>query len=288
EVLKTRFFSRNPTSSLCGASVEPGEVVLGHGCALLRKKFEEDLHHLCVEMEVFKTLKILSNHPDGQFHVLNASSRANLCQSSDLRYDEFSIQTQEYLKKFSSTITLVLPIEEPNNSLSMGDEHFDTIPSIENLVPIPSEFEGIFDNTSDVPNCDNVESDLVESLINRDTLIVYSSKIDPILEEFVGELAHIVPIPPGIVGCISIDVSDNSNNTLLELPEFESFHFDPSFLHPPLEPPDVEICLHFEPDVPVINNFDEPFRFGTYNFEALMFGVIVPVSSASISFSFCH
>ncbi|GJT34872.1 hypothetical protein Tco_0925291 [Tanacetum coccineum] len=85
----------------------------------------------------------------------------------------------------------------------MGDEHLDTTPSIENLVPIPSEFEGISDDTSDVPTCDNnrvnVEIDFVESLINRDTSIVHSSKIDPILEEFAGELAHIAPIPPGIV-----------------------------------------------------------------------------------------
>ncbi|GKE29682.1 hypothetical protein Tco_1445066, partial [Tanacetum coccineum] len=65
--------------------------------------------------------------------------------------DEYSIQTQEYLKKFSSTITPVLPIEEPDNSLSIGDEHLDTIPSVENLVPIPSEFEGISDDMCDVP-----------------------------------------------------------------------------------------------------------------------------------------
>ncbi|GKE54742.1 hypothetical protein Tco_1489898 [Tanacetum coccineum] len=47
----------------------------------------------------------------------------------------------------------------------MGDEHLDTIPetesddlikySVENLVPIPSEFKGISDNTCDVPFCDN-------------------------------------------------------------------------------------------------------------------------------------
>ncbi|GJV38424.1 hypothetical protein Tco_1410901, partial [Tanacetum coccineum] len=72
-------------------------------------------------------------------------------------------------------------------------------PTLLRVVLIPSEFEGISDDTSDVPNCVNVESDLVESLINRDTSIVYSSKIDPILEEFVGELAHIAPILPGIV-----------------------------------------------------------------------------------------
>ncbi|GKF47757.1 hypothetical protein Tco_0137559, partial [Tanacetum coccineum] len=50
---------------------------------------------------------------------------------------------------------------------------------------------------------------------------------------------------------------NNSNEPLLELPEFESFHFDPSFPRPPPEPPDVEICLHFEPDAPVIDNFNE-------------------------------
>ncbi|GKC75705.1 hypothetical protein Tco_1126479 [Tanacetum coccineum] len=61
-------------------------------------------------------------------------------------------------------------------------------------------------------------------------------------------------IEPDQEGLISID---NSNNTLLELPEFESFHFDPLFPRPPPEPPDVEICLYFEPDVPVIDNFNE-------------------------------
>ncbi|GJY48811.1 hypothetical protein Tco_0438767 [Tanacetum coccineum] len=75
--------------------------------------------------------------------------------------------------------------------------------SVENLVPIPREFEGISDDSCDMPICDighiNVESDLLESLINRDTSIDYSSKIDPIFEEFSGELAHIAPIPPGIV-----------------------------------------------------------------------------------------
>nr|GFB72047.1 hypothetical protein [Tanacetum cinerariifolium] len=50
--------------------------------------------------------------------------------------------------------------EETNNSLSMGDEHLDTIPatesneviksSVEDLVLIPSEFEGIPDTMCDV------------------------------------------------------------------------------------------------------------------------------------------
>ncbi|GKB46362.1 hypothetical protein Tco_0897115 [Tanacetum coccineum] len=59
-----------------------------------------------------------------------------------------------------------------------------------------------FDNMCDVPSCDkkqfDAESDLMESLLNRDTLIFYSPKIDSLLEEFAGELAPINPIPPGI------------------------------------------------------------------------------------------
>nr|GEY03646.1 hypothetical protein [Tanacetum cinerariifolium] len=84
-------------------------------------------------------------------------------------------------------IALDLPTEEPEYSLSLGDEHLSTIleiesdevikSSVENLVPIPSEFE--------------VTSD------NENTLIDSSLKFD-FLEEFSGELVHIDPIPPGI------------------------------------------------------------------------------------------
>ncbi|GJX80305.1 hypothetical protein Tco_0328454 [Tanacetum coccineum] len=130
-------------------------------------------------------------------------------------------------------ITPDLPIEESENSLKMGDEHLDTIPatesdkviksSVENLVPIPSEFEDMSDDTSVVPNCDdnrvNVESELVESLINRDTSIDNSSKIDPIFEEFVGELAHIAPIPPEIVET-DFDPNDDTSSDSFENIEY--------------------------------------------------------------------
>nr|GEV32977.1 hypothetical protein [Tanacetum cinerariifolium] len=62
-------------------------------------------------------------------------------------------------------VTPSLSTEEPDNSLSMGDEHLDTIPttesdefiksSVESLVPIPSESEGIPNNMCDVPFHDN-------------------------------------------------------------------------------------------------------------------------------------
>ncbi|GKC33830.1 hypothetical protein Tco_1046214 [Tanacetum coccineum] len=158
--------------------------------------------------------------------------------------DEYTIQYREYLENSTNEITPDLPTEEPDNSLSMGDEHLSTIPetkldkliksSVENLVPIPSESEDFSDNESecDVPVFDdfttffnplfdsdddfssiddesfsdenidphhfNVESDLIESLLNRDISTVSYPKIDYLLEEFSGELTHINLIPPGI------------------------------------------------------------------------------------------
>ncbi|GJR15493.1 hypothetical protein Tco_0798145 [Tanacetum coccineum] len=113
------------------------------------------------------------------------------------------------LARSSKAITPDLPTEEPDNSLSMGDGHLNTIlqiesdevikSSVKNLVPIISESEVTSDNMCDVPFCDknhfDAKSDLMESLINQETSIVYSPKIDSLLEEFAGKLA---PIPPGI------------------------------------------------------------------------------------------
>ncbi|GKC43547.1 hypothetical protein Tco_1061269, partial [Tanacetum coccineum] len=70
-------------------------------------------------------------------------------------------------EEYTIAITPVLPTEKPDNSLSMGDEHLDTIPatesdevikySFESLVPIPSESEDFFNIESecDVPDCDD-------------------------------------------------------------------------------------------------------------------------------------
>ncbi|GKC53398.1 hypothetical protein Tco_1076143 [Tanacetum coccineum] len=48
------------------------------------------------------------------------------------------------------------------------------------------------------PHHFNAESDLIESLLNQDISTVSNPKIDSLLEEFSGELAHIDLIPPGI------------------------------------------------------------------------------------------
>ncbi|GKC40516.1 reverse transcriptase domain-containing protein, partial [Tanacetum coccineum] len=250
-------------------------------------------------------------------------------------------------------ITPDLPIEEPDNSLSMGDKHLDTIPSVENLDPIPSEFEGISEDTCDVPVCEdsstfdalsdhseilsdsndddtssdnnsyenieyveasplNLEYDsleeenedqeekefdledifqiqdviLCDKLFNVHLLI---SKIEalndnPTLSSFSDNSfsdhteetrsgsttthannslpeydSFLFEIEPDQGGLISVVISNNSNDPLLELLEFESSHFDLdlSFSRPPPEPPDAEISLIIETNAPVIDNYNE-------------------------------
>nr|GEY66411.1 hypothetical protein [Tanacetum cinerariifolium] len=115
--------------------------------------------------------------------------------------------------------TIAIIHKEPDNSLSMGDEHLDTITatesdkfiksSVENLVSNPSESEGEYeyDSFSDEdipkkiylnplfdeeiismkidPHHFNDESDLIESLLNHYSLIISSSsKIDSLFDEF--------------------------------------------------------------------------------------------------------
>nr|GEZ55122.1 hypothetical protein [Tanacetum cinerariifolium] len=162
--------------------------------------------------------------------------------------------------------TIAITHKEPDNSLSMRDEHLDTISatksdefiksSVEDLVPNPSESEGEYE--CDVPACEvfttfsnilfdsdydfssvddqsfsdedipkeiysnplfdeeiismkidphhfNAESDLIESLLNRDSPIISSSsKIDSLFDEFAGELTLLKLIPPGIMKLIVI------------------------------------------------------------------------------------
>ncbi|GJS12249.1 hypothetical protein Tco_0369045 [Tanacetum coccineum] len=86
----------------------------------------------------------------------------------------------------------------------MRDEHLNTIletekSSVENLVPIPSDFKGISEDICDVLSCDHFDAEcgLINSLLSQNSSIT-SLKIDFLPEEFIGELDFIDPILPGI------------------------------------------------------------------------------------------
>ncbi|GKD84753.1 hypothetical protein Tco_1355907, partial [Tanacetum coccineum] len=126
-----------------------------------RQHQPEDIQELLHKL--LKDLKIISEE---LAEYINSLSR-NCPAFYDDDDDEYTIQYKEYLENSSNAITPNLPTEEPDNSLSMGDEHLSTISetesdkliksSVENLVPIPSESEDFFDNESecDVPVCNN-------------------------------------------------------------------------------------------------------------------------------------
>nr|GEY90584.1 hypothetical protein [Tanacetum cinerariifolium] len=118
----------------------------------------EDIHELLCKL--LEDLQII-NEELAEYN--NSLSRSHPAFYND--DDEYSNQYKKYLENSSNAITPILPTEDPDNSLSMGDEHLSTIletesdevikSSVENLVLIPSESKGIFDDTCDVPFYDN-------------------------------------------------------------------------------------------------------------------------------------
>ncbi|GJY98929.1 hypothetical protein Tco_0516359 [Tanacetum coccineum] len=298
--------------------------------ALMDKQYrQEDIKEL-----MSKLLEDVRNISEEFSEYINCPSWNRPLFYFDNDDDEYTV-----IWRRPKAITPDEPIEEPDNSLSMGDEHLDTISSVEILVPIPSEFEGISDDTCDVPvrddsstfdalndnseilsnsNNDDTSSDdddfedveyvslkevndekefdledifqiqdviLREKLLNVHRLIsnIESLKVnstpdrvlespssfpisvadsDSFLEESDTSLSHLDNSLPEFESFSDYTEETRSSSTTTHanysLPEYESFHFDnPSFSRPPPEPPDVEICLHFEPDVPVIDNFNK-------------------------------
>nr|GEZ36856.1 hypothetical protein [Tanacetum cinerariifolium] len=103
---------------------------------------------------------------------------------------------------YTIAITPVLSTEEPDNSLSMRDEHLDTIlatksdevikSGVEALVPIPCESEGIPDTMSDVHLVNNPTP-----LEAKDHFEIFppTDRSDFTHKEFADELAYIISPP---------------------------------------------------------------------------------------------
>nr|GEY04974.1 hypothetical protein [Tanacetum cinerariifolium] len=118
---------------------------------------------------------------------------------------------------------------EPVNSLSMGDEHLDTIPVTESDEFIKSSIENLVPNPKFVSENSNAD--------------IESFSPSPIMEEIDLTFTPDDPMP------LSIKEDDNDSrdilireelldNYSLLIPENESFHFDiPSFSRPPAKPP---------------------------------------------------
>nr|GEW16402.1 hypothetical protein [Tanacetum cinerariifolium] len=188
----------------------------------------------------------------------------NLSESEDLS----DIESECNVPVCDDFTTVSNPLFDADNDFSSSDDKSssDEDVSKENLKFFSNPlFDEEIISTKIDPHHFNTESDLIESLLNRDILIISSPKYDSLLEEFSGELAHIDLIPPGINEAdfkpeedIYNDDYDSEGDILFleellsnyspSLPENKSFHFDVSSSPRPLAKlPDDGI--YFEPDM---------------------------------------
>nr|GEV64728.1 hypothetical protein [Tanacetum cinerariifolium] len=87
---------------------------------------------------------------------------------------------------------------DPDDDFSSSDDKSFFVEDIlKEIYSNPLFDEEIISIRIDPPHF-NVESNLIESLLNQDSSIISSSKIDSLLDEFVGELILLKSIPSGI------------------------------------------------------------------------------------------
>ncbi|GJT23824.1 hypothetical protein Tco_0893761 [Tanacetum coccineum] len=166
------------------------------------KKFPQALQALCERLNKY----VQKKQEEKNIAEEHAAKYSSQYWKPPIYYDndddeEYSIQVSEFFKKSPIAITPVLLTIEPEDSLSMGDEHLSTIPekesdkviksSVENLGPIPNDIVSIPPG-KEIDHLDAIP-DSVQSLLNRANSIIF------LIEEFAGELAPIDPIPPGNV-----------------------------------------------------------------------------------------
>nr|GFB81805.1 hypothetical protein [Tanacetum cinerariifolium] len=159
---------------------------------------------------------------------------------------EYSFSMGEYEVTFDDESECDVPFKDDSSpafttfSNPLVDDNDDFTSSDDESLPkedVPMEnfkvySNHLFDNgeinSNEIdPHCFNAESDLIESLLNRDTLINSSHKFDFLLKEFSGELTHINPILPEIKE-VDFDLEE-------EIRFDENFLYDNSSPRPPKE-----------------------------------------------------
>ncbi|GKE36694.1 hypothetical protein Tco_1460099, partial [Tanacetum coccineum] len=116
-------------------------------------------------------------------------------------YDDDDEESSIPLRDIISELALIkylnlTPSESEDLSKDLSDNESECdVPVYDDSSPNFTNFSNpLFDSNDDSTS----KSDLIKSLLNRDTSIVSSPKFDSLLEEFYGELAHIDLISPGI------------------------------------------------------------------------------------------
>ncbi|GJW29903.1 hypothetical protein Tco_0046778 [Tanacetum coccineum] len=141
--------------------------------------------------------------PEKESNELIKSSVENLVpipsESEDFFDNGSDCDVPECDETSSTFTTFSNPLFDSNDDFtSSDDESLSDEDVLKEIYSNPLFDDEEIISTKIDPHSFNVESNLIESLLNRDILIDSSPKFDYLLEEFSGELAHINPIPPGI------------------------------------------------------------------------------------------
>nr|GFA05169.1 hypothetical protein [Tanacetum cinerariifolium] len=141
----------------------------------------------------------LSTHPSKRLH--------SFCYDDD--DEDYTSAITDY--------TIAITPKEPDNSLNISKKIYSNPQFDEEIISMKID-----------PHHFNVESDLIESLLNQDSSIISSSlKIDSLLDEFAGELTLLKSILPGI------DKANRDPEEEIHL--IEKLLYDNSSPHPPEE-----------------------------------------------------
>nr|GEV62911.1 copia protein [Tanacetum cinerariifolium] len=201
------------------------------------------IHQPPQEMSIQEMEDLKQQYLDEMKRLINSNILANLSTYPSKHFNSFCYDDDDDDEAYTIAVTPSLSTEEPDNSLSMKDDHLDTIlatesdefikSSFENLIPIPSESEGILDNISEVMKIvilevGGIDDDIL--LTNKDDILRKKLlNINLLIAKI--EALNDNPTPSSNFMTKS---SSTSLNSLLEetntfdnsLPEFETFCFD--------------------------------------------------------------
>ncbi|GJX76688.1 hypothetical protein Tco_0323499 [Tanacetum coccineum] len=137
-------------------------------CELMIDELKGKFNGMSIEINKKKELRQLEQAANLRTYTTESSRRFNSFYDDD-DYKDSTIPLNEIVSQIPLfiTITPVLPTMEPEDSLSMGDEHLSTIPekeldevinsSVKDLIPIPSDSEDTSgsDSDCDLPSCND-------------------------------------------------------------------------------------------------------------------------------------
>nr|GEZ14584.1 hypothetical protein [Tanacetum cinerariifolium] len=185
----------------------------------------------------------LSTIPEKELDKVIKSSVEDLvpipCESKDLSdiESECDVLVCDDFKTFSNPL-----FDSYDDSTSSDDKSFSDDDVLKENFKIYSKplFDEEVISTKIDPHYFNAESDHIDYLLSRDTLLVSSPKFDSLLEEFSGELAHIDLISP--------EINEANLDPEEEIRLVEILLYDNSSPRPPKE-------LNFENSDAVIESF---------------------------------